>query len=65
MICAFVCTVTFAHAFIKNVAVGVDIAHESFMPTLWANPLATFSQLILILSCYHLFLNIEVVGCRL
>ena len=42
MICAFVGSVTFAHALVKNVAVDIYIANKSLAPTLWANPLALF-----------------------
>ncbi len=57
MVCAFVCTVTLAHTLIKNLTVGINVTHECFAPTLWANPFATFRQLILMLLNYHISQN--------
>jgi hypothetical protein len=40
MMGAMVGSVALAHALIKHMTIGINIAHECFAPTLWANPFA-------------------------
>ena len=53
MVGAMVGSVAFANALIKYMTIGINIAHECFSPTLWANPFASACQLILIFLCHR------------
>ena len=44
-------SVTPANTLIKYMTIGINVTHECFMSTLWANPFTAFRQTVLIL--YH------------